>query len=94
MTEEIAKPSQPALRDKWTFRSLVAAPDVETGVPTGADQRDIAGLIVLFDVLIRCFSSLAYSLNIPPVVVAPIVCCLFVGMIVLIVILFWASEPA
>ena len=75
---------------RWTFRSLVATPDVETGRSTRAQQNDITGLILLFDVLIRCFSSVAYSLGLPPVVVAPIACCLFTAMIVLIVILVWA----
>lgn len=90
MAEVITNPSK---RDRWTFRSLVAASDVETGTPTGAQRNDIAGLILLFDVLIRCFSSLAYSLGLPRAVVAPIVCCLFIAMIVLIIILVWV-DPA
>ena len=70
--ETIAKPPKTGFCERWTFRSLVANPDVETGRSTGAQQNDIAGLILLFDVLIRCFSSLAYSLRLPPVVVAPV----------------------
>lgn len=89
MAEVITNPSK---RDRWTFRSLVVASDVEMGTPTGAQRNDIAGLILLFDVLIRCFSSLAYSLGLPPGVVAPIVCCLFIAMIVLIIILVWADS--
>jgi hypothetical protein len=88
MAEIITNPSK---RERWTFRSLATATDVETGTPTGAQRNDIAGLILLFDVLIRCFSSLAYSLGLPRVVVAPIICCLFIAMIVLIIIFVWAD---
>jgi hypothetical protein len=74
---------------RWTFSSLAAVPDVETGTPTGAPNNNggsIIGFILLFDVLIRCFSSLAYALNLPPIVVAPCVCILVVGMIVVVVV--------
>lgn len=72
---------------RWTFSSLAAVPDVETGTPTGASNNNggsVIGFILLFDVIIRCFSSLAYAL--PPIVVAPCVCILLVGMIVVVVV--------
>jgi hypothetical protein len=84
MEETYKPPSQ----ERWTFRSLVVTPDEETG--TSRAQNDIAGLIILMDLLMRCFASLAYSLGLPPIVVAPVVCCLFVAMIVLVIILVWA----
>tara|TARA_X000000368_G_C22770668_1_gene597014 strand:- start:315 stop:593 length:279 start_codon:yes stop_codon:yes gene_type:complete len=88
---EVVPPLKHSSRERWTFRSLLATPDVETGTPTGSQRNDLAGLIIIVDVLIRCIMSLVALFGLPWWVAAPVICCLFVAMIVLIIVLVWAT---